>query len=338
MDWTDRIGRRLRPRDLHVFLSVVEHGSMAKAAEHLACSRPVISKAIADLEAILGVRLLDRSAHGIEPTSYGLALLQRSKAVFDELRQSVQEIAYLHDPNNGELRLACLEPMMSGIAATALDQLLGKYPGLHVDTLTGNAFTVQELLRNRKCEVVLTRQVGNERELGIDEEILFRERLLIVAHVKSRWARRPKASLRELADAPWILAKHEVEEGGPMFEAFRKLGLPPPDVRVLSDSLALRHGLLATGRFLTLIPSSVFLFGPPQPSLRILPIELAPWQRPRIVATLRGRALSSPAALFIERVRTLVHPKIDALGASPPQSRMTAGRATRTREGLGARD
>lgn len=303
---------------------------MAKAAEHLACSRPVISKTIADLEAILGVRLLDRSTHGIEPTSYGLALLQRSKAVFDELRQSVQEIAYLHDPNSGELRLACLEPMMAGIAATVIDQLLGKYPRLHVDTLTGNAFTVQELLRNRKCEVVLTRQVGNERELGIDEEILFREKLFVVTHVNSQWARRPKVSLRELADAPWILAKHEVEEGGPMFEAFRKLGLPPPDVRVLSDSLALRYGLLATGRFLTLIPSSVFVFGSAQPSLRILPIDLLQWQRPRILATLKGRALSSPAVLFVEGVRKLVQPRIGELGASAassPRSLTTKRRA-----------
>jgi DNA-binding transcriptional LysR family regulator len=328
MDWTDRIGRRLRPRDLHVFLSVVEHGSMAKAAERLACSRPVISRAIADLEAILGVRLLDRSTHGIEPTSYGLALLQRSKAVFDELRQSVQEIAYLHDPNNGELRLACVEPMMAGIAATAIDQLLATYPGLHVDTLTGNAFTVQELLRNRNCEVVLTRQVGNERELGIDEEILFHEKLFVVTHVSSPWARRPRTSLRDLADAPWILAKHEIEEGGPMFEAFRKLGLPPPDVRVRSDSLALRYGLLATGRFLTLIPSSVFLLGPPQPSLKVLSIELAPWQRPRIIAMLKGRALSPPAALFVERVRKLVQPLAGKLAAAPARSRTTRRRAS----------
>lgn len=49
MQWTDRVGRRLKPRDLHVFLAVAEQGNMAKAAERLAISRPVVSKTIADL-------------------------------------------------------------------------------------------------------------------------------------------------------------------------------------------------------------------------------------------------------------------------------------------------
>jgi DNA-binding transcriptional LysR family regulator len=44
MDWGARIGRRLKPRDLHVFMAVAEDGNMAKAAERLAISRPVVSR------------------------------------------------------------------------------------------------------------------------------------------------------------------------------------------------------------------------------------------------------------------------------------------------------
>src|SRR5262245_21457005 len=93
MQWSDRIGRRLKPRDLHVFLAVAENGNMAKAAEQLAVSRPVVSKTISDLEHTLGVRLLDRTPKGVELTVYGRALLKRSLAVFDELRQSVPNSA-----------------------------------------------------------------------------------------------------------------------------------------------------------------------------------------------------------------------------------------------------
>jgi DNA-binding transcriptional LysR family regulator len=90
MDWSDRIGRRLKLRDLHILLAVVQWGSISRAAEHLAISHPVVSKAIADLEHALGVRLFDRSPKGIEPTEYGRAFLASSRAVFDELRQGVQ--------------------------------------------------------------------------------------------------------------------------------------------------------------------------------------------------------------------------------------------------------
>jgi Bacterial regulatory helix-turn-helix protein, lysR family len=71
MRWADRIGRRLKLRDLHVLFAVAQWGSMAKAAQHLAVSQPVVSAAIADLERAVGVRLLDRSRRGVEPTIYG---------------------------------------------------------------------------------------------------------------------------------------------------------------------------------------------------------------------------------------------------------------------------
>ena len=86
MDWTNRIGRRVKLRDLHIFLAVVQFGSMARAAKHLAVSQPVLSKTIANLEHALGVRLLDRSSQGVEPTAYGRAFLNCGTAVFDELR------------------------------------------------------------------------------------------------------------------------------------------------------------------------------------------------------------------------------------------------------------
>ena len=64
MRWADRIGRRLKLRDLHVLFAVMQWGSMAKAAHHLAVSQPVVSAAIAGLEQTLGVRLLDRTRRG----------------------------------------------------------------------------------------------------------------------------------------------------------------------------------------------------------------------------------------------------------------------------------
>src|SRR5215813_497103 len=84
MQWTDRIGRRLKLRDLHILLAVAKSGSMGKAAADLAISQPSVSKAIAEVEHAVGLRLLDRGAHGIEPTIYGRALLQCGVAVFDE--------------------------------------------------------------------------------------------------------------------------------------------------------------------------------------------------------------------------------------------------------------
>jgi DNA-binding transcriptional LysR family regulator len=50
MDWAERIGNRIRLRDLHVLLAVAECGSMSKAATRLGVSHPVVSKTVGDLE------------------------------------------------------------------------------------------------------------------------------------------------------------------------------------------------------------------------------------------------------------------------------------------------
>ena len=103
MQLNDRIGRRIKLQDLHVLMSVVEAGSMGKAAERLHTSQPAISNSIAKLEHALGVRLLDRHPQGIKPTPYGRALLDCGTAVFDDLRQGIKNIDYLADPTAGEV-------------------------------------------------------------------------------------------------------------------------------------------------------------------------------------------------------------------------------------------
>src|SRR5258708_6151745 len=132
IDWEGQIGRRLRLRDLHVFSTVVQHGSMAKAAQQLGVSQPAVSEVIADLERALGVRLLDRSAQGIEPTIYGGALLKRSVAVFDELRQSIRDIEFLSDPTVGEVRIGCLESLSVTILAEVILRFSQQYPRVAV--------------------------------------------------------------------------------------------------------------------------------------------------------------------------------------------------------------
>src|SRR5215813_9182929 len=102
MDLSDRIGRRLKLHDLHVLMTVVQAGSMRKAAQGLNTTQPAISRSIAELEQAIGARLLDRSRQGVEPTPYGRVLLDCGAAVFDDLRQAVENIEFLTDPTVGE--------------------------------------------------------------------------------------------------------------------------------------------------------------------------------------------------------------------------------------------
>jgi DNA-binding transcriptional LysR family regulator len=306
MDWSERIGRRLKPRDLHIFLAVAERGSMAKAAENLAISRPVVSKTIADLEHTLGVRLIDRTTSGVELTQFGQALLKRSLAVFDELRQGVKEIEFLADPNAAELRVGFSEVPAAGLVPAAIDELSKRYPRLSVRTEQGNPGTVLEMMRARKCELAVIRPPVIEPDLSA--EPICHEQLFVVVGAGSRWAGRRHVKLVDLMDERWILSRPEMQPGGPAFEAFRAVGEALPRVVVASESLNLRHGLLATDRFVTFIPGSALHYGALRTPIRVLPIEIPRWRLPLYVATLKGRLLSPIAQLFIDCLHELAEP------------------------------
>jgi DNA-binding transcriptional LysR family regulator len=306
MQWSDRIGRRLKPRDLHVFLAVVEQGNMAKAAEQLAISRPVVSKTIADLEHTLGVRLLDRTPKGVEPTLYGQSLFRRGAAVFDDLRQSVEEIQFLADPGAGQLRVGCNEVMAAGLVSAVVDRLSLRYPRLVFQVELVDTTAPMRLVRERKSELVIGRLLVPDPDL--DAEPLFCEQLVVVAGPRSKWAARRKITLEQLINEPWIQAHHEMAPGGPTFEAFSTRGLEVPQVRVFSNSLNLRYSLLATGRFLTMIPASVLHFSPGRSLVKILPVKIPRWKLPYVVIALRNRTLSPMARLFIDCLREVAKP------------------------------
>jgi DNA-binding transcriptional LysR family regulator len=87
-----------------------------------------VSQSIAAIEHAVGVRLLDRTPRGIEPTSYGTALLRRGWAAFDELRSGVHETESMTDPSKGEVRLSCSELIAAGVLPSILDNFSSQYP------------------------------------------------------------------------------------------------------------------------------------------------------------------------------------------------------------------
>ena len=201
---------------------------MAKAAEELAVSRPVISRAIADLERVLGVPLFDRLSSGISPTRYGRELMTRGFAVFDELRQSMQAINRLKDPRFGELRFATGEALAGGVVAAAVERVSKRISVLSSSMEPVTRATLLPYLRERRGELVITRLASDELEPDIAAEPLYKERMLVVAARDSVWSRKRRLSWSELLDAPWILSPIEVAHDSPFIEALRDRGASLP--------------------------------------------------------------------------------------------------------------
>jgi DNA-binding transcriptional LysR family regulator len=155
---------------------------------------------------MLGLRLLNRSRNGIQPTVYGRALVQRGMAIFDELKQGVEELEFLADPTKGELNIGSTESIAEGLLPAVIDRFSGQHSGVHLNVVQAVISTLHyRELRERSIDLLLGRIPANFAEHDLEADVLFNDQVVVVAGEQSRWARARGLTLADLADAPWIL-------------------------------------------------------------------------------------------------------------------------------------
>ena len=290
---------------------------MAQAAAQLGVSQPAVSGVIAELERTLGVPLFERSTRGVKPTMYARAMMDRSVAAFDELKQGLRTLENLADPTAGELWIGCIESVSALILPPILQQFMQRYPRVvvHVLRLTSPVPEFRDL-SERNLDLVLGRMVP---EPAIDSELefepLFDDPLLVAAGARSRWARRRNLDLGDLVDEPWVLAAQKCRTFTAVMEAFKARGLRAPRVALVTQSIPLRLSFVASGEYLSAFPISIRSLSGDK--IKILPIDLPACSNPFAIITLRNRKLNPVAQCFIEHLRShSAKHRLDRISAS----------------------
>jgi DNA-binding transcriptional LysR family regulator len=288
---------------------------MSKASARLAVSHPVVSKTISDLEHTLGVRLFDRAAHGVEPTVHGQALLKCGIAVFDEMRQGIKQIEFLDDPTSGELRIGCPDIITAGLLPAIVERFARDYPRVRFHVIHANTAIMQfQELRNRNVDFLFGRTPLPVADDDLAVETLFDEPFVTVVAAQSKWARRRSIELRDLLDEPWVVPPYDSVPGALITEIFRAAKLQPPVPSMATLSVQLTTNLIATGRYIGILPRSVAQYTR-RVGLKILPVPLTNQRLAVGIITVRNRSLSPLALLFLDRVREVVTELHTAAGA-----------------------
>jgi DNA-binding transcriptional LysR family regulator len=300
MQLGDRIGRRIKLHDLHVFMAVVQTGSMSKAAALLNTGQPAVSRSIADLERAFGVRLLERGRHGVMPTEYGRALLDGGAAVFDDLRQTVQNIESLADPTVGTIRIGCNPFLAATFVSAVVARLSRQYPRIVFRLVTGYVEQLHRELTERTIDLSIARRSGPILDRQLDFESLFEDSYSIAVGAGHPLAQRHRVDLGELVNEAWVLPPPESTLGSVVMEAFHAGGLGYPRTAVVAEPAEVRMTLLATGRFISIFPDSVIKWSAKHAQLKIMRAKQSLGRVPVGIVTLKDRTPSPLAQLFID--------------------------------------
>jgi len=118
---------------MRVFVSVVDLGSQSAAADHLALSRPVVSRYLAELEDWVGARLMHRTTRKLSLTAAGSEILPRCRQMIDLSHDMQAAVSEPHDAPRGLLRISVSTSFGQAQLADAMAAYVKLYPGVSID-------------------------------------------------------------------------------------------------------------------------------------------------------------------------------------------------------------
>lgn len=248
-----RMPDRLDSHALKRFLAVAEAASFRQAAEKLHLSQPPLSRAIAKLEDVLGVRLFDRHARGVTMTDAGRVLEPHAHRVIDLLRRAESDLMTMQ--KRTKLRLGVTSAVQTEWFAGLLDRVLLAAPGLSVTTHSDTSPRLIRLLRAGRLDAAFI-ALPTESS-GIIVEQIEVQPMVVALSSSHRLARRRRLSLTDLKAESllWFERARQPAFFDHCRAVFEAHGFEPTTLREPVD----HHVLLAevaAGRGVSLLPKS----------------------------------------------------------------------------------
>lgn len=239
---------RLSPRvpdlsALDLLLSVIELGSMGRAAEAHGISQPSASSRIRYLEKLVGVPVLERTTLGSRPTEAGVLIAEWTQGVMAAARQLDAGIDTLREQRHSHLRVAASQTIAEYLFPEWLMALRAHAPSTAIALRSGNSAEVARSVLEGRAEIGFIE--GPRAPKGLQSRLIARDRLVVVVAPDHPWARRTAVTLEEIARTP--LVQRESGSGTRMaFEqavAARLPGWEPNALLELSSTTAIKRAV-----------------------------------------------------------------------------------------------
>jgi len=225
---------------LSTFCTVVEAGSISRAAKELFVTQPAISLKVQELEEHYQVQLLDRSNKGVTPTETGLFVYGEAQKILALLASIEREIELSRNP---------IEDLTVGASSTVGNSALpctlliyrGRYPGYNITIDMGNSQQIIEKIISRRVEIaIIEGPISNDLKKQLDSEDIIIEKiaqtkLILAASCTGQYKKLTSITLDELTELPLIMR----EDGSGIRATFEQIvaakGLSLQDFNIIYE-------------------------------------------------------------------------------------------------------
>lgn len=193
-------------RQLHVFLSVAQTRNFSRSGDVIGLTQPAVSRSITELEAQLGLQLVNRTTREVELTDAGQSLATRLPRVLDDLEATLLEVADMATERRGRVRVASSPTLSANLMPECIAHCEHTHPGMEMVLI--------DRVQNATLASVLSGEVDfgvvidpDERE-ALTTETILTEPFCLACPPDHRLARKRKVQWSDLAGESLVLLDH----------------------------------------------------------------------------------------------------------------------------------
>lgn len=297
---------KLRIRHLEIVLTVSELGNLSKAAAQLHSTQSGLSRAIAEIEELVGARLFERTAKGTTCTPLGEAMCRHARLLLTDFRKAEIDLAAVSRGDEGSLTVGCFSMFAGWPVAEAARAFRQAYPRITLTIEIGTHERLIEDLDAGGVDVLISRFSSTVNPQIYRSTTLLEDLVVLGCATHHPLAGVPDTSLADYIAYPWITALPGSRIRGELEMSLRQAGLRIPDM-IGALSLEFGREMLLDGQTLWMLPGSVaavlqargeLFMLPARPALRKSPLA-AIWRRDR-PSTRQARAFAAQMQLAIQ--------------------------------------
>jgi DNA-binding transcriptional LysR family regulator len=285
---------------LQAFIAIAEHGSFGRAAEGLHVTQTGLTRRLQNLEAFLGVRLVERTTRSVALTPIGREFLPQARRLVSELAAALTEIRESGKALRGEITIACVPTVGVQYLPRIIQQYSARHPGSRFRILDHASFRVAEAVLRREAEFGITLAGSHDPELATVP--LLKDRFVLVCRRDHPLARKKRLAWRELQAHALI---HSGLESGNRQLLDAALGTRGLNLKaayeVQRSSTAV--GLVAEGVGVAVVPQLAMQKGA-YPELRVIALDEPVVSRTLVLMTRRKAYLTPPAQALYDLIRS----------------------------------
>lgn len=307
-----QIKTRLRMRHLQLLYVLSEEGSLRKAAEVIAMTQPAATKALHELESLVGEPLFTRTPRGLIPNMLGEAAVRYAQLVFVDMGSFHDEMKALQSGNLGKIRIGAMGSLSGWLLPQTIAFLKHQHPRLNISVMIDTSDVLLQALSRDQLDLLVARIPQGSPLEGLNFEPFGEEVIRIVARSDHPQMNNPQASLATLAEYTWVVQSHPTPLREIYNQIYREAQVEAPQSIVETASTMLTFSLLQQSDMIALMPLSLIDYYRSLGILAPLPVPLSVRLSEYGLISRRSRtptpSMQVVGAALCEQARLLSHP------------------------------